>query len=139
MTVLVSGGFDPLHDGHLDYLEGAASFGRVIVALNSDNWLMRKKGYVFMPWSARARLLKAIAAVYDVVAFDDSDDTVCEVLRSLQPNVFCNGGDRIVAEPREDAVCKELGIIQVFGVGGAKIRSSSDLGKMLRKNYNDHH
>ena len=124
-VVLCSGGFDPLHDGHLDYLEDANQYGRVVVALNSDAWLMKKKGRLFMPWSARARLLNALSVVYEVVAVDDEDGTICEALRFMKPDYFANGGDRLVANPDEHAVCQELHIEELFDIGGPKSRSSS--------------
>lgn len=125
--IVVSGGMDPLHDGHVDMLAAAASIGRVIVILNSDNWLMRKKGRVFMPWDARSKVIMSIKYVYGVAPVKDEDNTVCSALRLIQPAYFANGGDRTIADPREHAVCEELGITQLFGVGGGKIRSSSDL------------
>jgi len=108
--VLVSGGFDPLHDGHLDLFEGAALHGRVIVALNSDEWLMIKKGWVFMPWSARARLLKQLKIVFDVTAFDDANGTACNALHKIRPTYFANGGDRDLPDPMEHETCQKLGI-----------------------------
>lgn len=125
--VMVSGGFDPLHDGHMDYLEGAARHGRVLVALNSDDWLIRKKGYCFQPWSVRARILNAIFWVHEVMSLDDSDGTVCDALRGVCPRIFCNGGDRHVTDPLEYDCCKKFGIEQLFGIGGAKTNSSSKL------------
>ena len=133
MIVLVSGGFDPLHDGHLDYLEGAAKYGRVIVALNSDEWLLKKKGWVFMPWYARARILNQLAVVFDVLQVYDADGTVCEALRGIRPTHFANGGDRTIANVSERDVCRQLEITQLFGVGGKKVRSSSDLVLKPRK------
>lgn len=127
---MVSGGFDPLHVGHLDYLQAAKSYGNLIVVLNSDRWLLRKKGYVFMSWGDRARILNSLSAVSLVTEVDDDDDTVCEALRRLRPQYFANGGDRKTPDPREDQVCRELGIEQLFGVGGKKIRSSSELVRM---------
>ncbi len=126
-TVMVSGGFDPLHIGHLDLLDAAAGYGRVVVALNSDDWLYRKKGYSFMPHGDRTRILKALEVVTDVTPLNDADGTVCEALRRIRPAYFANGGDREQAEPREHAVCEELGIEELFGIGGAKVRSSSQL------------
>lgn len=127
MIVLCSGGFDPLHDGHLDYFEGAAQYGRVVVALNSNKWLQDKKGWVFMPWLARARLLKSLSVIYDVVYVDDEDGTVCEALRRVMPKYFANGGDRASANPAEHETCEALGIAELVGMGGKKVRSSSGL------------
>lgn len=128
--VLATGGFDPLHVGHLDYLEDASTYGTLWVVVNSDNWLLRKKGYCVMSWDDRARIVKALKCVAIVRKTDDSDGTVCEALREIRPKWFVNGGDRTVADPREHAVCQELGIHQLFGVGGGKTRSSSVLVPM---------
>ena len=125
--VLVSGGFDPLHVGHLDYLEAAAELGDVIVALNSDDWLHRKKGYVFMPHADRARILKALSVVKDVTPVNDADGTVSEALIRLRPHYFANGGDRTIGDGREHDICVNLGIHETFDVGGEKTRSSSEL------------
>jgi cytidyltransferase-like protein len=127
MIIMVSGGFDPMHVGHLDMLEHAAKYGDVVVALNSDAWLIRKKGYCFMPYRERARLVAAIHGVVSVVPVDDSDGTVCEALRRIRPDFFANGGDRTAPNSAEHAVCVELGIREVFGVGGGKVQSSSKL------------
>ena len=73
-VVVVSGGFDPLHSGHIDYLEGAKQLGdKLIVALNSDEWLTRKKGRPFMPFEERARILETMDMVDNVWGFDDKD------------------------------------------------------------------
>lgn len=126
-TVLVSGGFDPLHPGHLDYLEGAREYGQVIVALNSDEWLIRKKGYRLLPWSERARLLNALEIVASVTRVLDDDGTVCEAIRAVLPDYMANGGDRVSPHPKEHEVCRDLGVTELFRIGGAKTYSSSDL------------
>ena len=133
MIVLCSGGFDPLHVGHLSYLKDAAHFGDVVVALNSDAWLMVKKGFVFQPWNDRMLIVKALSFVASVSTVEDSDGTVCEALRRIRPHYFANGGDRTKANPLEDSVCNELGIIQLLNTGGAKIRSSSELVRGIVK------
>jgi D-beta-D-heptose 7-phosphate kinase/D-beta-D-heptose 1-phosphate adenosyltransferase len=129
MIVLVSGGMDPLHVGHLNLIEGAAELGRVYVALNSDDWLTRKKGRPFMPWADRARILRALKLVTEVIPVDDHDGTVCHAIGALHPHIFANGGDRTVGETRESALCRLLGVHEAFNVGGGKIRSSSELIK----------
>jgi len=129
--VLVSGGIDPLHVGHLRLLEDASLYGNVFVALNSDEWLMRKKGYCFMTWEERAEILRGLTCVKKIVRVDDSDDTVCEVLRRLVPDYFGNGGDRTEFNTPEKQLCKELGIKMLWGLGGGKIQSSSDLVERL--------
>ena len=124
-TVAVSGGFDPIHKGHVRMIRAASAFGGVIVIANSDEWLMRKKGYVFMPWEERAEILDSIKGVVAVVKAEDDDDTVCETLISLQPDAFANGGDRKGNNVPEVALCDELGIKMLWNVGGDKIQSSS--------------
>lgn len=125
--VLVSGGFDPLHSGHVRLIMEAAKLGRLYVALNSNRWLKHKKGYVFMPWEERAEILRAIRGVVDVLAVDDSDGTVCKALERVKPAFFANGGDRSIGNPAEHAVCVKWGIQEIFEVGGHKINSSSAL------------
>ena len=127
-TVMVSGGFDPIHIGHIRMIQEAArEFGEVIVAVNSDDWLLRKKGYVFMPFEVRAEIARSIQGVSKVVAIDDSDNTACDAIRRYKPTFFANGGDRTTENTPEQAVCEELGVEMVWGVGGGKIQSSSDL------------
>ncbi len=132
MIVLCSGGFDPLHVGHLNHLMEASKLGVVAVALTSDDWLMRKKGYVFMSWKDRAFILAGLSCVASVHPVVDEDDTVCAALRTIRPDIHANGGDRVEPLPAEDAVCKELGIRQVFGIGGDKTHSSSKLVEAVR-------
>jgi cytidyltransferase-like protein len=128
-TIVVSGGFDPIHVGHVRMIKAAAELGNVIVVANSDKWLMRKKGYIFMPWDERSEIIRSIVGVEDVVEVDDSDGTVCEALRNLKPDMFGNGGDRTNKNTPEKKLCEELGIEMVWGLGGSKIQSSSDLVK----------
>ena len=132
-TVAVSGGMDPVHKGHVRMIQEAAQFGDVIVILNSDEWLMRKKGFVFMSWEERAEILSAIKGVTKVVPVDDSDGSVCEALRREKPTYFANGGDRTDKNTPEMDVCVDLGISMLWGVGGGKIQSSSDLVAKLKK------
>jgi len=131
-TVLVSGGMDPIHKGHVRLILEAAEHGDVIVVANSDEWLMRKKGYVFMPWEERAEILLAIRGVVSVEQVDDSDGTVCEALRRIRPDLFANGGDRRGNNTPEVQVCTDLGIDLLWNVGGEKIQSSSELVSAAR-------
>ena len=138
-TVMVSGGFDPIHGGHVQMIRDAARFGDVIVVANSDEWLMRKKGYVFMSFEERAKILKEIKGVILVSAVDDSDGTVCDAIRLLRPDYFANGGDRGKTNTPEQDVCEELEVEMLWGIGGDyKFNSSSDLAKNLVKNYPIH-
>ena len=93
-TVMVSGGFDPVHVGHIRMILDASQYGDVIVIANTDHWLHRKKGFVFMEWERRAEILNAIKGVILVDSVDDSDGTVCEAIERLRPTYFANGGDR---------------------------------------------
>ena len=131
--VCVSGGFDPIHIGHVRMIQDASKLGHVIVIANSDEWLHRKKGYAFMPYEERQEILYAIKGVVDVVKAKDDDNTVCETLRHLNPHIFANGGDRGDRNTPEMDVCKELGIQMVWGMGGNdKPQSSSWLINAVR-------
>ena len=132
--VCVSGGFDPIHIGHVRMIQDAASMGDVIIIANSDDWLMRKKGYVFMPYKERQEILFAIKGVVDVVEAKDADDTVCKTLEKIKPDIFANGGDRKEGNVPEYDLCNRLGIEMKFGVGGKdKPQSSSWLVDKVRK------
>ena len=135
--IAISGGFDPVHVGHVQMIEEAAMLGDVMVIVNSDEWLIRKKGYKFMPWSEKAYIMGQFKGVVKVVSVDDSDGSVCEALRTHRPDAFANGGDRKQTNTPEMDVCEELGIEMLWNIGGEKIQSSSDLvnkakgGKMV--------
>ena len=128
-VVAVSGGFDPLHVGHVRMIQEAKKLGtRLVVIVNGDDFLARKKGYAFMALPERIEILRALRDVDDVVVAVDVDQTVCETLKLVKPDVFANGGDRRdTADIPEAAVCAALGIEMVFNVGGGKVQSSSEL------------
>tara|TARA_Y100000310_G_scaffold124200_1_gene122928 strand:+ start:107 stop:595 length:489 start_codon:yes stop_codon:yes gene_type:complete len=126
-TIVISGGLDPIHVGHVKMIQAAAQLGDVIVVLNSDAWLKRKKGYVFMPFKERKYLLEQLKGVHEVSAVDDTDGTVCEALQRLKPDMFGNGGDRTSENTPESNVCNELNIEMIWKLGGKKIQSSSGL------------
>ena len=133
-TVMVSGGFDPVHAGHIRMILDAARWGDVIVIANSDRWLFEKKGFVFMDFDQRAEILNAIKGVVLVDSVDDSDGTVCEAIRRLKPTYFANGGDRGRNNKPEQDVCEELGVEMLWSIGGDEKRdSSSDLVERVRK------
>jgi len=127
-TVMVSGGFDPVHVGHIRLILDASKFGDVVVVANSDQWLFRKKGFVFMTFDQRKEILDSIKGVVLVDSVNDTDGTVCKAIRRLKPTYFANGGDRKKTNTPEVDVCNELGIELLWGVGGStKSASSSDL------------
>lgn len=128
--IAISGGFDPIHPGHVAMIEDAQKFGEVHIIVNSDEWLIRKKGFFFQPWIDRKKILEAYTPhIHEV---DDSDGTVCEALRRIKPDYFGNGGDRGKTNTPELDVCVELGIEPVFEIGGGKYSSSSALNAKQR-------
>ena len=130
IVVAVSGGFDPVHIGHIRYLKEAKKLGdKLLVILNTDDFLIRKKGKPFMVFAERKEILEAIRWVDEVVPSVDNDQTVCQSLRQYKPDIFAKGGDRTISNIPEKDTCTELGIKMVFGVGGTKIQSSSWLIK----------
>tara|TARA_R100001594_G_scaffold128207_1_gene166331 strand:+ start:3307 stop:3774 length:468 start_codon:yes stop_codon:yes gene_type:complete len=133
-TIVISGGMDPVHIGHVKMIKAAAELGRVIVVLNSDEWLVRKKGYAFMSFEERKYLLENIKGVSEVSDVDDSDGTVCEALQRLKPDMFGNGGDRTSDNTPEKEVCLDNGIQMIWNLGGEKVQSSSDLVRTFVKN-----
>jgi len=129
--VLITGGFDPVHSGHLAYIEAAKKLGDIlVVGVNSDSWLERKKGRAFMPWRERAEILKHIRNVDFVIDFDDQDGSSKHAIwmtRQSYPNdviVFANGGDRTQDNIPEMSV-NDNNIIFEFGVGGTNKSNSS--------------
>lgn len=136
--IAVSGGFDPVHIGHVRMIRDAARYGDVLVILNSDEWLMKKKGYVFMPWKERAEIMGNIKGVTIVTSVDDEDGTSCDALRRHRPDAFANGGDRKQENTPEMDVCEELGIQMMWAIGGNnKPQSSSWLVNKLKENKNE--
>jgi cytidyltransferase-like protein len=127
--VVVTGGFDPVHSGHIAYLNAAKELGDILwVGVNSDAWLERKKGRAFMPWVERAAIIQALTGVNYVDAFDDTDGSACDLLYSIKKQfpyakiIFANGGDRTQENIPEMSV---EGIEFAFGVGGENKANSS--------------
>ena len=132
--VLVTGGFDPLHPGHIEYFKAAKELGDELhVGLNSDEWLTRKKGRPFMKFTDRAAIIEELKVVDKVISFDDSDDSACGAIyktmatHSKADIIFANGGDRSNTTTPEYKTYKDMrGVDFAFGVGGDnKINSSS--------------
>ena len=133
-AVLVTGGFDPIHSGHISYIKDAKRHGDVlIVGLNSDEWLNRKKSNFFMGWNERASILRELSCVDDVIAFDDSDgsalDAIEQCLEKYDTVVFANGGDRVKTNiPEMKRLFNDERVEFIFSVGGSdKMNSSSKI------------
>jgi|TARA_B100001939_G_scaffold159108_1_gene137461 cytidyltransferase-like protein len=135
---IVSGGFDPIHVGHIELFEKARELSDELwVILNTDEFLANKKGKPFMPFEERRKILKSLSVVDVVVPCVDKDQTVCKTLKKLKKTTaitdtelfFCNGGDRTSGKNTpEHKLCEEIGIKTVYGLGD-KIQSSSWLTK----------
>ncbi len=143
IVVAVSGGFDLVHVGHARLFKEAKALGdELVVILNNDNWLKKKKGFVFMPEEERKEIIESLKPVDRVIltkhCVNPEDMSVCSELASLKPDIFANGGDRNKKDANnkssslnpEQMLCQKMGIKMVFNVGkGGKIQSSSWLVK----------
>lgn len=135
IVVSVSGGFDPVHIGHVRMFNEAKKLGdELVVILNNDDWLQLKKGFAFMPHNERKEVIEAFAAVDRVILTFHTpgtvDMSVCRELEELRPTIFANGGDRKEDNVPEYELCERLGIQMIFNVGaGGKVQSSSWLIK----------
>ena len=127
IRVAVSGYFDPIHIGHLEYLRMAKELGDSLVVIVNNNYQCKlKKGKHFMDENDRVEIVKALRFVDEVFLSVDKDRTVCKSLEEIKPDIFANGGDRATSEVPETPVCKKFNIQMVDGLGD-KIRSSSSL------------
>ena len=130
--VVVAGGFDPLHYGHVRHILAAKELGdSLIVIVGTDYHMKLKKGFVFMPFAERVEIIRAIRGVDEVIGSIDKDGSVVKTLQLLQPDIYAKGGDRTpkTMPVKEIEACKEMGCKIVYGVGGEKIQSSSKLVK----------
>ena len=126
-VIAASGYFNPLHKGHIEYLEKAKQLGDyLIVIVNSDYQRALKGSKKFMDQEERMKIVKALRCVDEVVVAIDEDTSVCKSLECLnpRPNIFAKGGDRFASEIPEAEICNKLGIVMVDGLG-QKIQSSS--------------
>ena len=133
-VVLVTGGFDPLHSGHIAYFKAARELGdHLVVGVNSDEWLTRKKGRPFMPLEERAAIIKELECVDEVIAFNDDDDSACNAIMQVLSTkgtswklIFANGGDRVNTNTPEYKVYGEHTDVEFkFKVGGSNKANSS--------------
>jgi cytidyltransferase-like protein len=140
VTVAVSGAFDPIHMGHIRYIREAAKLGdRLVVILNKDDFLMKKKGFVFWPFEERKEILENIKGVDEVVAAVDEDQTVRKTLELVKPDIFAKGGDGMgTARIPEVDTCKSIGCKVVTNVGGGRLRSDSELSLRVKEIGVDH-
>jgi len=126
-VVAVSGYFDPIHVGHLEYLKLAKQLGdTLVVIVNNNNQCVLKKGKPFMDEHDRVKIVEALEMVDRVFLSVDDDKSVCASLDAIKPDIFANGGDRHTGEVPESVICKKHNIKMIDGLGD-KIRSSSDL------------
>lgn len=140
--VAVSGGFDPIHVGHIRLINEAKKLGdKLIVIINNDNWLQAKKKYNFMQEKDRAEIISNLKSVDEVILTNHETNTkdmsVCKELEKIKPHIFANGGDRKQDNIPEYELCNKLGITMIFNVGGEKLRSSSEIvqdAKTKKKN-----
>jgi cytidyltransferase-like protein len=132
--VLVTGGFDPLHSGHIAYFKAAKKLGnKLVVGLNSDEWLARKKGKAFMPFTERLSIIKELEIVDKVISFNDDDNTACGAIFYMLSTtgntdqiIFANGGDREQSNIPEYQMYKDQRNVSFeFGVGGTDKKNSS--------------
>jgi len=144
-VIIVSGYFNPLHSGHLDYIESAKEKGDyLIVIVNNDKQVEMKGSVQFMCQEERLRILSSIKGVNKAVLSIDEDSTVCQTIRQehnklqydpfVQSISFGNGGDRKEGGIIEEILEEELGIIMLYNLGGEKTQSSSNLIKKVGKN-----
>jgi len=140
--ILVSGGFDPVHKGHVRMFKEAKKLGSMLlVAVNSNEWVKKKKGYVFMDWLERTEIIEEFECVDGVFHFQDDDEgtanNAIRRIRQIYPDdgiIFANGGDRGEGNVPEIGVCEELEVEMRWNVGGHKIQSSSELVKKGKEN-----
>ena len=138
-VIILSGGFDPVHIGHLRMFKSAKEQDAIVIAgVNSDAWLSRKKGKPFMIEPERIEILKGFKYIDDVYSFNDLDETACDLIRKVielykdkeEIKIFFgNGGDRTTDTTPEMEFCKKNGVEMLWGLGGGKIQSSSELIK----------
>ena len=134
-VVLCTGGFDPIHSGHIEYFKAARALGDIlVVGVNSDSWLERKKGNYFMPSYERVTIIENLKMVNHCILFNDNDDTSIQAIKNVKmmyPNstiIFANGGDRTADNIPE---MSEPDVVFEFGVGGEDKKNSSS--QLLKK------
>ena len=131
--VVASGYFDPLHYGHIEYLQRSRELGdKLIVIVNNDGQSRLKKGFVVMPAKERVKLVRELECVDMAIESIDEDRTVCRTLAILHPHIFANGGDQFNNKIPESVVCTDLEIKLVDNLGG-KVQSSRWIVKQIKE------
>ena len=139
VTVAVSGAFDPIHAGHIRYIREAVKLGdRLVVILNKDDFLMKKKGFVFWPFNERKEILEAIEGVDEVVPAIDEDQTVRKTLEKLKPDVFAKGGSAISGKIPEEDTCRTIGCKVVTNVGGGPMHTDTEMSERVKEIGREH-
>ncbi len=136
-TIVLSGGFDPLHIGHIKMFQDADQRGyNITLILNTDGWLIRKKGFYFQTFEDRKVILESCRYIDLVVESIDHGDTVIDTLSTITVDVFGNGGDRKQHNTPEDYYCETAGIDLIYGLGGEDKPNSSSLLVKRDPNFN---
>ena len=135
MIIVVSGGFDPLHSGHINMFKQANEFGSVWAIVNTDEWLQRKKGYNVLSYSERSLIVESNKYIDKIIKGMDDNDNVVRNLQYLYKDkvhfAFANGGDRVPSSTPEMTYCFEHNIPMLFNIGGTKTKSSSKIVRNL--------
>ena len=133
MIIIVSGGFDPVHSGHIKMFEQANDLGAVWLLLNTDKWLQKKKGYNLLSYKEREIIVTSNRFIDRVIKAKDNNDNVVNNLKEFVNNglefVFANGGDRIPTNTPEVSFCMKNEIPMIFNLGGNKVTSSSEIAQ----------
>ena len=138
--ILVSGGFDPIHQGHIKLIKEASKYGSVVVLLNSDEWLRKKKGKEFHNFEERKIIMESIKGVIEVIAFDDSDTTCIDGIKKAKSKYsnstikFANGGDRNQKTTPEKKYCEKNNIENIWEIG---CKNKANSSSWLLKKWTD--
>jgi len=114
--ILLSGGCDPINFGYIKLIDAASKYGKVVWALNSDDWLIKRKGYIFMKWKERKEILSSIRNVDKVIAVDDSDGSIIKAIEEIKPDYFGHGGNEYKILEKE--ICETIGVKLIWNLGG---------------------
>ena len=134
--VVLSGAFDPPHEDQIDMMIDANLYGKVIIVLNTDEWIKKNKVRLFMPFKERKKLLEYIPFIHEIIKAKDKDGTVCESLKEIMPDYFGNGGTRTIENTPETLFCEEAGINMLWNMGGPHRDTPRDI---LERAFSKYH